>query len=406
MVLLWLSLLSPSVFASELPLREAFDRVLRSNPELLDYPYQLRMADAAKLQADLVPNPTLGAEVENLLGTGENRGLQGLQATLSLSQLIELGGKRDHRVAVADAEAQRLTAEYGYRKLEILAQTTARYYQVLALQQQQELKQRQRQRLETALQLAQQRLDLGAAPAGELLRVQLQQRRLQAELAEVAGKLEQARHQLSAMWAAPANFERVTGAFVELVLPSLARLDAAANAAPELLRLLDSERVLAARFNLLQASATADITVGAGLRYNAGSDDAGIVLQASIPWQRENPQVGNLAANKAQRKLVQQQQRSIRELLRAEVRVLRAQAATHQATLQEFNNRLLPLAEQLLKTTQNGYTQGIYSLLQLLDAQQELAQIEREIVQRRAAIYHTLLQLERLTGQAFVEVPL
>jgi len=38
-----------------------------------------------------------------------------------------------------------------------------------------------------------------------------------------------------------------------------------------------------------------------------------------------------------------------------------------------------------------------------LDAQDELAQIEYQLIERRSAIHNDILELERMTGQPFLE---
>ncbi len=77
---------------------------------------------------------------------------------------------------------------------------------------------------------------------------------------------------------------------------------------------------------------------------------------------------------------------------------------THQSYLQKINQRLMPLSEQLLEQTQQGYARGTHSLLQVLDAQTELAKLEYEKVSRKHAIYSDIIELERMTGQPFLGV--
>ncbi|MBL4612088.1 MAG: hypothetical protein JKY58_15470, partial [Pseudomonas sp.] len=60
---------------SVLALSEALARVLQSSPELAVFPYEIRAAEARILQAGVRPNPTVSAEVENVLGSGEASGI-------------------------------------------------------------------------------------------------------------------------------------------------------------------------------------------------------------------------------------------------------------------------------------------------------------------------------------------
>src|SRR4051812_34712181 len=64
---------------------------LMKNPQLHSYSYDLRAADARTLQAGFRPNPGLDVETENIGAPIF------MQTTFLLSQLIELGGKRQAR---------------------------------------------------------------------------------------------------------------------------------------------------------------------------------------------------------------------------------------------------------------------------------------------------------------------
>lgn len=403
-VLVGLLATSYSAIANELSLREAFENVLRDNPILKKYPYQQRMAEAEKLQASLRPNPVIGFELEDFAGNGESQGFDSAQATLSFSQLIELGGKREQRVEYANARQRQLAAEFNYEKIEILAETAYRFYEVVRLQQLAEWNSHQQQRLDSAMQIVKERVRSGAVPPSEATKVSLQQRQVSVQSEEIVGKLDQARANLSAMWAAQPNFTGVVGNFDQSFdIPSQAEVEQAVNQAPEFLRLLDSERLLAAKVDAVKADASADLNVGVGIRYNNQLNDAGLVIQASMPLQLSNPNQGTLEAAQTERALIFEQQRLVREQLRVHVKSLLGRIQTNYRYLKSIQADLLPLAEQLVDETTDGYRRGIHSLLVVLDAQDELAQLEYQTLERRTAIHQDILELERMTGQSFLE---
>lgn len=402
---LWGALLFPlAAIADGLTLRGALQKALQGNPELQQYPYKQRMAEAEKLQASLKPNPVIDLELENIIGSGRNTGVENLEATLSFSQLIELGGKREQRIGFASAKQRQLEAEFTYAKIEVLAETASRFYRLAQLQQLARWNQQQQQRLEDALKVAKARVKSGAVPPSEIIRVELQQKNTETNLGEISGQLDEARTRLSGMWASPPDFAAVHGTFAStLILPSSAKTDVAVNQAPEFLRILDSERLLAAKAQALSSAATADLTLGVGVRYNNEFDDTGLVLRASMPLQLSNPNAGAIQSNHTERNMLVALQRIVRERLRVRARAILARLQTHQQYLHSIQGSLLPLARQLEVETQAGYARGIHTLLQLLDAQNELAQLEYEQINRRYAIYQGILELERLTGQSFLE---
>lgn len=393
-----------SAIANELTLRDALERTVQDNPGLQTYPYQQRMAEAEKLQASLMPNPTVGIELENIVGSASNRGIDNAEATLSFSQLVELGDKRSRRVDVASAEQKQLDAEFNYEKVEVLAETARRFYRIVLLQALANWSQQQELRLKDALDIATERVESGAVPPSEVTRIRLQQRQTVANSEEITGKIAEAKSNLSAMWAAEPHFSRVVGEFDDSIhLPSTADVESAVNQAPEFLRLVDSERLLAAKANALEAASVADLTLGVGVRYNNQFNESSLVLQASMPLQLTNPNQGLVRSNQAERDLLLDQQRIVREQLRVYTRAILARLQMNQNYLERIQLDLLPLAQQLAQETTAGYVKGIHNLLMVLDAQEELAQLEYEQINRRYAIYQDILELERMTGQSFLE---
>jgi hypothetical protein len=143
----------------ELTLAQAVELALRSNPELLASRYELTAAQARIVQADLRPNPDLDVELENFAGSGATTGTDALETTLSLSQVIELGGKRGSRRAAAEADLDLISVEQRARQLDVLAEVTRRFIDVVAAQQRMQLAQ------ETS-QLAQQTRDAALVFSG------------------------------------------------------------------------------------------------------------------------------------------------------------------------------------------------------------------------------------------------
>jgi len=86
-----------------LTLPQTLQRALAANPRLTEADREVAMAAGRRLQAGAIPNPEISFELDNAFGTGDLRGLTSAESTLQLSQLIELGGKREARVAAGTA---------------------------------------------------------------------------------------------------------------------------------------------------------------------------------------------------------------------------------------------------------------------------------------------------------------
>jgi outer membrane protein, heavy metal efflux system len=84
-------------------LAQALQRALAANPRLTAAERDIGIATGLKVQAGAFRNPDLSFELDNALGSGPFKGLQAAETTLQLSQLVELGGKREARLAAGEA---------------------------------------------------------------------------------------------------------------------------------------------------------------------------------------------------------------------------------------------------------------------------------------------------------------
>src|SRR5262249_50606710 len=98
--------------AGPLTLPQALQAAVNANPRLAVADRNIGMADGRRQQANAMPNPIIGFEVDNF-APGPSSNVGGAETTLMLSQLIELGGKRDARVSAAlgDYDAARWERE-------------------------------------------------------------------------------------------------------------------------------------------------------------------------------------------------------------------------------------------------------------------------------------------------------
>ena len=91
---------------------------------ILHFASQRAELDAGRARADsiaLAPEYRVGLELENFAGTGDTSGTDSLEATLSLSGVLELGGKRDARRAFGASQLDTLQIEQQVRLLDVVA---------------------------------------------------------------------------------------------------------------------------------------------------------------------------------------------------------------------------------------------------------------------------------------------
>jgi len=384
-----------------LTLRDAAALALARNPSLIAHGYDLQAAEARRLQAKQPHNPVIGVEVEDALGTGGFSGFKSAQTTLQLSQMIELGGKRTARSAVAEAARERQRSDGELARVEVLAAVAERFIHVLGDQHEVTLARETTRLAEETLALAQRRVEAArASPIEEKrTRILLARARISEEHAE--HELLVSRRQLAALWGATnAVFtEAAADLFARPPVPSFEELAARISRSPELARWASEKAVRDAEIKLADARRRPDLTLGAGVRQHSRSDDAAFVFQFSLPL----PIVDRQQGARAEARLLRDQ--ADVEATGAELRLRTAlygiaQELLHAATeLDTLEKEMLPDAESALALAREGFERARFSQLELLDAQRTLLELRRERIQAALSYHQFVVEIEKLLGE-------
>ena len=382
-------------------LAEALALALARNPELAVFPYELRAADARVLQAGLLPNPELGVEVEEFGGAGARRDFEAAETTVQLGQPIELGGKRDKRTRVAALDKELVQWDYKSARLDVLREVARAFAAVLAAQERLALSARLLELSQQAQTAVTQRVQAGKDSPVDGLKadVALAASRIERQKAQQA--LTTARHTLAAAWGsrAPA-FEKVSGDFYAVAEPRpVAEVTAALDENPDVARWQTEEDKRRAALHLEKARAVPDITVGGGVRRFEEGDDTALVFGLGVPLPLFNRNQGgireavaNLAKTRPQAKAVQIRTRA------ALTEATSALAAAH-AEVTTLRTDILPKAQQAFEAAQQGYQQGKFDYLYVLDAQRTFFGTQAQYIDSVEAYHKAQADVQRLIGE-------
>jgi len=116
-----------------LTLRQALSLALIQNPELSAVSWEIRARDASGLQAGLLPNPEISLEIEGIGGTAF-RGTSQRENTFSISQEIQLAGKRQKRKKAALLTRDLAGWDYETKRLDLFTEVSLRFIAVLGNQ--------------------------------------------------------------------------------------------------------------------------------------------------------------------------------------------------------------------------------------------------------------------------------
>ncbi len=386
-------------------LRDALAAALLGNPELLAFSREVRVREARTLQAGLLPNPDLLTEFEDFGGSGDRQAWDSAQTTLSLSQLVELGGKRAKRRRVAALEQELAGWDYEARRLSVLAGVTKAFVKVLEMQERLALSADLTQLAERSIATVAATVRTGAVSPVEETRARVALSRSTLERIQLERDFDAARAALAATWGAHAvTFERVRGDLrIAAPPPELSALLSTLPSNPDLARWTTELDARKASLAVEEARRIPSVAVQLGGRHYADTEDGALVAGLVVPLPLFDRNQGGIL--EAQRRLG----KARFERLAAETNVRADLAATYQALdaaykrAETLERTTIPEAERLYHGAEGAYAKGLYRYLEVLDAQRTLFELRGERLQALAAYHTAAADLERLTGGSLAE---
>jgi cobalt-zinc-cadmium efflux system outer membrane protein len=385
-----------------LTLPEAVARVLKDHPSTRAFDWQRQAAQGARQQAALRPQLELALELENFAGSGETQGLDAVETTLSLSSVIELGGKRTARTALADAQLDQTELEIETQTLDLIGTTTEYFVTALAAQAHLALTQETVVLEQSTLAALQQRARAGAVSDTHVLRAQAALARARLALEQQSAELQIARTRLASLWGEPKQPPHALKGDL-FALPradDFQQLLVRAQNNPQLKRLTQEEQLHRLQAQIARAETRADLRWSLGLRHLAESDSNALVAGISLPLNTAGRSRAERTRAEARAAETQQHKRQAGLELHSrlfEIYTRREQALRSALLLRD---QLLPALTQAYELSRRAFEGGGYTYLDLTTAQHELLEARRESIDAAATALLLGALLEQLTGTA------
>ncbi|GAB2922573.1 TolC family protein [Rheinheimera gaetbuli] len=411
LLVLWLAALNTTALnATELAakpdiltLQDAAKRLLQQHPQLQVFDWRIQAAAGQQQLSALKPGYELAVSAENLLGSGELAGVKNLELTVALSSVLELGDKRQARMAAVGAEQQLLLAQRQAASLDLLGELTQRFISVLTLQQKQQLADDAIVISEQALQMVSLRVQSGAAPPAEQLRAKVLLHQVQLQRGLLQAELDSSKLALASLWGAQqANFSVVAGDLFALSESAdFNRLYQQLLSTPQLAVFAARQRVQQARLERVQSQSAADVRWQLGLMRSQQSGDVGLQAQFSLPLFSAQRNQGALSS--AQAELEAERGNGQYELLQLRARLYQAwQSHRYSAmAVRDLQRDIVPALQQALQQTQAAYQRGRYGYSEWLSAWQALLDARLQLVDGASTALSNQAVIEQLSGMAF-----
>lgn len=390
--------------AQPFTLEDAHERVVQFHPDLRLFVPRREGLEADARAAALRPALEAQVDLENVLGSGPLQGTRSAELTLSLAGVLERGGKREARRALAAARIDALSVQRAATQLDLLAEATRRYVDLAALQAQRPLLAEdlaQRRRIAHA---ARQRFAAGAAPEASALAAEAGIAQAEARLATLDAQQAAAWRRLSLLWGAP-----VDGPVPEVTpvpesppaLPTLAELTARIAESPELLAFADEARIREARLRLAETEASPDADWSVGVRRLQDGSDTGLVAGFSLPLGTRRRAEPAIAAARAEREALGMQRESA--ALQLEAVAVDAWSQVESGALQadRLRTEVLPRLERAAAQSERAYRAGALSYLEWAAVQTDITTSRFALLEARVATQRALIELQRLTAESW-----
>lgn len=392
----------PTSPRKEIDLQQALSLSLQQNPQLAAYQFRRAALVGEQTTAGLRPETRIQLEAENLAGSGDYKGADAAELTLSFASIIELGGQRDSRLAVTTARQQQLASEQRVAVLDLVAAVNYRFIALLAAQEQVRLEEEAQQLAQGLVDSLVKRVQAGSTPQAELMRARAAHARTGIALEKARQQAHEEALQLSAYWADPTpDFTRARGdLFVLTNLQSLSNWQTRLAQNPDLTLLGDETRLRTAELRKAEAESKLALGWNAGVRQLQESRDAALVLGVSVPLSSGKRASGAITTARAEQDAAQFAEDTAKS--RLEIRLNQTFAAHQQAwsEVHSLRERILPLMQDASRATANAFEQGRYSSLELAMAQRELLDTRAELISAALRAHETRIELERLTASA------
>jgi cobalt-zinc-cadmium efflux system outer membrane protein len=408
---LWGSI-GQAAHAAGLTLPQAIDIAVQSNKDLQAARHAVEGARARLLQAGLPPNPRL-----NIAGGNDRlfKNAGEYAASVGISQQFPVAGRIARQKDVARVDVDLALAEIRQAELKLAGDIASQFYRVLALNRQIEVRER--------LIDVEQKLVLGtrnrfkAAEVSELdvNAAQLELQRLTQEHALLLNQRMAQLSQLNQFLGQPAI------QVIELddtlpdskSLPSLTELQRQAlTLRPDLrFALLNADRARADQ-SLARAQRWEDWTVGVGLEQGRRviegippqASDRALGLSLSIPLPLLNKNQGRIAETAAVEAQADARIEALKFSISNEVVSAYAEAERLQQVISEYQN-MLPLSERNAHLAQQGYDQGLVSIVEVVQAQRQQGDLNVTYLNTLDQYLQALARLHIATGDYVEPVP-
>jgi cobalt-zinc-cadmium efflux system outer membrane protein len=386
-------------------LEDAIRWMLAENQQIKAQQHAVLATDLEGQQFSVCPNPELALQVEEFGGSGDYAGSDALQTTLSLSQLVELGGKRARRRQLAEQQRRVAEQQLVVVRSDLISETTERFVAVLVANKQLQLAQNQLDQAASVYSIVNEAVAAGKKAPIEALRFKSLATQAQIRFQTALTTLENSRLVLASSWhGTPDDFAEIDGNLPLLPqLPEWNAIEQQLERSPLLILHQQQYQLAQAEVALQKAERVKNLTVELGLKNDRSTDDIALLAGLSMPLALFDRNKSGVAAASRRASQAQAQGHAARQQQRQQVLTIYRSAKLIRQEIEALTSDLLPAAQSVFEAISYGYTQGKFGVIEVLDAQGRLLDSEDRYIEALTRYHQQFSKLDRLLGNQFTE---
>jgi cobalt-zinc-cadmium efflux system outer membrane protein len=391
--------LQPTAAPGDLPtgtitLRQALAMALLHNPDLAGAAWDVRMAEARRIQAGLPPNPELSFDMDIISP------IRAAERTLQLGQVIFPSPKLQRQAKVAARQRDLAGWDYEARRISVFARTTKAFVALRAAQEKVGLADEITAVSQRMAHTAGERVRSGKASPLEEMKAKVELGRVRMEMEEARQAVPASQRRLAALWGSTQpSFEGAEAEFdIAGTIPAAEDLAALLANNPEVARWATEMELRQAVLRLEKTRVIPDLTLAGGWKHEDQSD--GGVASLSIPLPIFDRNQGSIREAEYDLARGREQRRAAETRAYSDLAEAYQSLATAHAKATILRDDVLPEAQKAFDASLEGYREGKFGYLDLLDAQRTLFDARIEYIDAVADYYTAAADVEGLTGQS------
>lgn len=390
---------------------ELIARALAGHPDLEATRLEVDAASARVRQARLRPNPMLDVAGQKALGPDNN-------LTVGVTLPLDLNGRKEGRVGVAEREADVRRAQLAERERRLRADIRMKAAEVLAARRNLATTRGLLAANRRAVDLIGARVRQGAAPALDESLQAVETNRLETSETTLQARLDVLLFQLKALAGLPpeSSLDLIGGLAAADGLPEQGdAMRRAAQDRTDLVLARGEAGVAAARIGKEEAEGRWDASVSVGYqRQQMGFGVMGITktgglrevedtfhyfgggFTVTLPVRNRNQ--GNIAAARAEAAAAERRRELLELTVRQEIAAAYAQHAGARRGVDLYERGVLQVARRNFETIRQAYQLGRGSLLDVIAEQRRYIEVEAGYTDALKQLYDAGAEVERATG--------